>query len=339
MRRLLALILLFSSCFAFGQTAMFSSSVTLGDGEMCIMPTYDEHNPCEEQERAIASTYYERLMDNTLLRALGLNKFDSTLASNIRESVVGQYDSYYIRDHYTIDWYLGDFIIKIAKNERVRKILADTVIDLICDLCKYYPKDYKEAVLNKVKETQQFVDNMVKHTYESRDGELYIDGVAAPDDAYGIKGFIIRRVIAYDMPIDDFANTLDRLYTRVDAVDVSSNKDILRSVYINKDITYNTTANGNYYYINKTGEAIVPFFMDSIYRRRCRVSVIHYFVGEDVAFYKIQNTYARWDYDKDKYVYYPDDGLIIIDNNGELIYEEGKDDDDYYEGEYDEEDY
>lgn len=335
MRRLLALILLFSSCFAFGQTAMFSSSVTLGDGEMCVMPSYRNNNPCEEQEKAIADTYYKRLMDNTLLRALGIQKYDEYLERDLYDSIVGKYDGYYIAEHFDIGYYLGDFLRRISKNSKVRAILADTAIDLVCDLCKYYPKDFKANVLIKVTESKNFVDTLSRHKYESRDGNLYIDGVEAPEDAYGLRGFIIRRIINNDIPEDDFARILDKLYSRVSSVDVSANKDILRSVYINNAITYNTTVNGNYFCVNKTGAVIVPYFMKDVWDRRTQKTLIQYFPGEDATYYKIQETYSRWNYDEEKYLYYPDDGTVIIDDSGEIIYEEQVSEDD----EYDEEDY
>lgn len=322
MRRLLALILLFSSCFAFGQTAMFSSSVTLGDGERCVMPLYYDSNPCEEQETAIAETYYQKLMDNTLLRALGLEEYSNTLSWCLKESISDIYDSNKIEEYFFVYHGLSDFLLKIGRNAKVRKILSDTAIDLVCDLCKYYPKDFKETILCKVKECKNFVDTISRHTYASNYDQLYIDGKASPDDAYGIKGFIIRRVLDNSVPADEFAQILDKLYSRVNGVDVSANKDILRSVYINNELTYNTTVKGNYYSINKTGLSIKPYFMDSPWSSRFQHNLVQCFVGDDGVYYKIVAYSVNYDYRERNYVINPTDNLIIIDNQGNIIYQE-----------------
>jgi hypothetical protein len=336
MKRILSFVLLLSSMTAFGQTTMFQSSLTLGDEQEQIMSYYPDTNPCRDQEVEIANKYISEALSSPLLKAIGISGFEKDVKTAINDNIEGAYNDerfnpviYRVRIFYNDEF--NKYLHKIIKTTKVRDLLFDISSSIICDLCKLYPKDFKADVVNKLNRAISFVSTMKNHKYEAvnldtwmEEQKLYIDGKENEEIALGLEGFLIRRVITDGFTIPELSNYLEKLLKMVDAVDVSDNSDVLSKVSINNDLTYYTTASGNYYLANKTNVKVFPYNPEITSMQRYGLTKLQCIKDKNSNMYKISNG-LLWGYPEKKWELYehPDvKGVILIDDTGDVIMRE-----------------
>ena len=336
MKTFLPILLFFLSISVFGQTAMFQSSITLGDEQTQVMPYYPEEDPCRAQEVEIANKYISEALGSPLLKAIGISAFEEDVKTAITDNITMAYNNerfnpviYRVRIFYNDKF--NKFLHKIIKTTKVRDLLFDMSSNIICDLCKLYPKDFKPEVVRKIKGSLAFVSTMKNHKYEAVDldtwmqeQKLYIDGKENEEIALGVEGFLIRRVITDGFTIQELTSYLHKLLKKVEAVDVSNNSDVLKSVSINDDLTYYITATGNYYLANKTRAKVLPYNPEITYMQRFGLTQLQCIKDRTSNMYKISNGYlSRYPEEKFKLYDHPDvKGVILIDDTGEVIMRE-----------------
>ena len=336
MKKVLLFVLLLVSVTAFGQTAIYHSSLTLGDEQEQIMSYYPDINPCRDKEVRIANKYIRETLNSPLLKAIGIRDFENDVKTAINDNIEGAYNNerfnpviYRVRIFYNDEF--NKFLHKIIKNPKVRDLLFDISSNIICDLCKLYPKDFKIEVMNKLNRAISFVSTMENHRYEAVDLDtwmdevtLYIDGKEDEEIARGIEGFLIRRVITDGFTIPELSNYLDKLLKMIEDVDVRGHRDVLMSVNINDDLTYYTTSTGNYYLVNKTKVKVFPYNPEITSMQRYGLTMLQCIYDKNFNMYKISNGRLRG-YPEEKWELYehPDvKGVILIDNTGEVIMRE-----------------
>ena len=336
MKRMLTLVLLLSWTIAFGQTAMFNTELTLGDQQEHIMPYYPNDNPCRDQEETIAEKFIAQSLNSPLLKAIGISDFENDVKSALTGNIIGAYNNEHInpvicrvRIFYNDEF--NKFLHKLLKTNRMKDFLFDFSSDIICDLCKLYPKDFKADAIARIKSAISFVSTMKNHTYEAVDldtwmqeQKLYIDGKENEEIALGIEGFLIRRVIFDGFTIQELSGYLEKLLRKVEAVDVSGNSDVLKSVRINDDLTFYMALSGNYYFANKTRIKILPYNPELSDVQRFGETKLQCIKDGDSNLYKISNGYFdTWP--EEKWVLYEHPavkGVILIDDKGEIILKE-----------------
>lgn len=336
MKKILTLILLLSWTVAFGQTAMFNTSLTLGDQEKHVMPYYPNDNPCRDQENTIAEKFIAQSLNSALLKAVGISEFENDVKDALTANIVGAYNNehtnpviYRVRIFYNEEF--NKFLHKLLKTSRMKDLLFDFSSDIICDLCKLYPKDFKADAITRIKSAISFVSTMKNHTYEAVDldtwmheQKLYIDGKENEEVALGIEGFLIRRVIFDGFTIQELSGYLEKLLAKIETVDVKDNSDVLKSVRINDDLTYYMALSGNYYFANKTGVKILPYNPELSDVQRFGETQLQCIKDGNSNLYKISNGYLdTWP--EEKWVLYEHPavkGVMLIDDKGEVILKE-----------------
>ena len=336
MKKLLPILLLLSSISAFGQRSMFHSSLTLSDEQVQVMPRYPKDNPCLDQEIEIANKYIDETLSSSLLKAICIRDFEDDVKRAITDNITTAYNDERfnpvinrVRIYYDDEF--NKFLHKLIQIPKVRELLFDISSNLICDVCRLYPKDFKREVVGKIKKSLAFVSTMNNHKYEAVDlntwrGELtlLIDGKENEDIALGIEGFLIRRVITDGFTIPELTGYLEKLLKKVEAVDVSDNSDVLQSININDDLTYYVTATGNYYLANKTKTKVLPYNPETTSVQLICFTQLQCFKDKTSNMYKISYGYL-WEAPGDKYDFYNDpygEGVLLIDDTGEVIMRE-----------------
>lgn len=343
MKKLLPILLLLSSISAFGQRSMFHSSLTLSDEQIQVMPRYPKDNPCLDQEIEIANKYINETLSSSLLKAIGIRDFEDDVKRAITDNITTAYNDERfnpvinrVRIYY--DDGFNKFLHKLIQIPKVRELLFDISSNLICDVCRLYPKDFKREVVGKIKKSLAFVSTMNNHKYEAVDldtwptvGELtlLIDGKKNEYIALGIEGFLIRRVITDGFTIPELTGYLEKLLKKVEAVDVSDNSDVLQSININDDLTYYVTATGNYYLANKTKTKVLPYNPEttSISIQGFGFTELQYFKDKTSNIYKISYGCLWGDPYEDpeqKFDFWNQsiEGVLLIDDTGEVIMRE-----------------
>lgn len=336
MKKLLPILLLLSPLSAFGQSTMFHSSLTLNDEQVQVMPCYPKDNPCRDQEIEIANKYINETLNSPLLKAIGVRDFEDDVKTAITDNITIAYNDERfnpvinrVRIYYNDGF--NKFLHKIIKIPKARELLFDISSNLICDVCRFYPKDFKQKVVGKIKKSITFVSTMNNHKYEAVDLNtwqeeltLLIDGKENEEIALGIEGFLIRRVITDGFTIPELTGYLEKLLKKIEAVDVSDNSDVLQSISINDDLTYYVTATGNYYLANKTKTKVLAYDPEATSVQLTSFTQLQCFKDKSSNIYKISYGYPH-EYPDDKYFFYeyPDvKGVLLIDDTGEVIMRE-----------------
>lgn len=332
MKKFLSFIFVLTSATALGQTAMFHVNLSLGDEQEQVMSYYPKDNPCKNQEIEIANKYIKEAFNSPLLKAVGIKDLENDVGTAIITNIEDSYNRswsnpvfYRVRIFYHDE--INKFLHRIIRSKQVKDFLFDFSCSIICDLCRLYPKDFKAKVINKLNSAINFVSTMKNHSYEAVDlnswkgGELtlFIDGKENEKIALGIEGFLIRRVITDGFTVPELSNYLEKLLQKVKSVDISKNSDVLRSVNINGDLTYYTTATGNFYLANKTNVKVFPYTSEDW---QCfGETLLQCIKDKNSNLYKISNG-LLWNNQWELYTDPDIKGIIVIDDRGDVILRE-----------------
>ena len=330
MKKILFLALTVSTVSAYGQTALSQFDVSLGDGQEYVMSYYPLDNPCEEQEAGLVETYIGKTMESPLLRAIGIGAFEEDVRGTIGENVRGVYIKKGFYNAFVGSYGFQEFCHKLLRSPKVRDVLFDLLSGIVCDLCRIYPKDFKDSLIEAIIEMKGTVEELGTHQYEARHLEdwgenpvLFIDGRMAHDDSFGFEGVLIRRVLLDDLTFAEMSDYLDRLLDKVGSVDVRENPDVMERVRVNDELSYLVTTNGNYYVAERSGVKLFPYEPGS-YEQFYEMSKVQCIKDRTSNMYKITNgtlvssPEEHWQDATDPHL----EGVMIIDDRGEILFRE-----------------
>lgn len=330
MKKMLCLVFIVSSLSAYSQTAMSRLDISLGDGQEYVMSYYPSDNPCAEREAELKETYKRKAMELPLLRAIGIGAFEEEVQDAIDWNVEGVYLSQKRIYAFFGGGKFQDFFHKMMMSQRVKDILFDLTADLVCDLCRIYPKDFKDSLIGRINDVKDMVADLARHHYEARKvngwGEypvLFVDGSMAQHESYDFKGTLIRRIIQKELTAAEMSDYLDKLLFKVKSVDVRKNPDVMKRVRVNAELSYLITAEGNYYVAEKTKVKLYPYGTGT-YRQFDEMSKVQCIQDRNSHLYRISNgtlvssPEEHWE----DYSGSDSSGLLVIDDKGEILYRE-----------------
>lgn len=357
MKKLFFLLLQISliSCVSIAQSSMqeqsklllVNQSITLNDSTF---------TPAVDKGIEIQKKYVKQLLSNPILKTMGIDKCPSNEWGNRRtqnsvpesfadiissEIICSGCSPYRRQGLYPTDerYYQSTykFLHKAIKNKKIRELSVEILGNMLVDLCKYYPKDFRQKVLRTLNSTQNFVNDMYKHKYEiiGAGNSLFVDGYQDRDLSFTIEGFIIRRVVTDKVPKEEIKGYLTKLITKLQAIDTSENKDILSIIEINNRLKCCLSCSEFYFVINNKKIRIKEFD-----NHKYRWDVFdHYFNGgypcvdyNGTPPLDMNITYLQ---DNDNHTFYSIefecikidnfrciDKKLLISNDGEIVYEE-----------------
>lgn len=257
------------------QTSILSEDIKLRSGDTLILPygrttekEYVNSLSCWWDPGVIRGIkvdniykkYKEIVVSEPLLRVIGFDSLDKKMLINdMKDAIEYSYISvtpitFYVFYTFGEDGGSPSIYHKAIRIKKIREFITNICGDILVELCKYYPKDFKEKIINTINYCLNFINTeMPKHKYEIVKGHLFIDKELlplSPAQAYNWDKFIIRRIIKDEIPKEEINLFLNNLLQKIQTIDVSNNKDILRKTTINNELTYCYSTLGDYFIIN-----------------------------------------------------------------------------------------
>ena len=314
----LLLVFIYVCSIAYPQAEKYVVSKTLKNGDV-----FSDFK-CYDGDIIFSETYSKKISSNPIMQTMGINekipkysyKFEPFIPSQkIRETIRENRENLYssvridfgMLPHYEI-------FRKFIKNKLARDFLAKTFGDMVVELCRWYPKDFKTKCLTTLEYCLEFIDNIPKHKYEIYLNELFVDGTGY--DGRGIEGFIIRRIINDNIPKEEMKQYFENLYQRIQSVDVSNNAEVLYSVDINKELKYCLSATGYYFLINGRKISLYDSEIQDYLKR------FHYLDYVPSWDYDLKNVKYIYNENNSYYIITTQSKKILIDKQGEILYEE-----------------
>lgn len=255
MKRILLLPLLFlmgfMSTFA-QQSAVYSRSIRLNDGDVFNSISYNEENfpDYKKAEQQLASQLTDKLVNSSYLRAFDIANSRSSVEGYVKWAL----GSGYVMDISDLQSPMSNMISRVFDKPAVRDYLFDLGCSVLVDMCKLYPKDFKEKLLKQIAYVDDTVKRLSTHTYiyDNKTGNLYVDGKLNDEICWTFDGIIIRRYVLDKMKWSDMRQKIATLRNKITATDVSKNPDIMGRVVFNDEASYKITASGNYYIVGRS---------------------------------------------------------------------------------------
>lgn len=300
-------------------TALFSQNIRLDDGDsICITPEYPSDEFCS-REKLIVEKYKNQIMSSAILKSFEIQKHEEEVFDLIDYNTYRVYKKHPLYDNCTM--FSSDYFHGLLKVKAVRKFGYKLLSDILVDYCRYFPKDFRVAVIGDLEETLDTIKKCKKHHYECVDDCLRVDGQMNHDLAYTLEGFIARRICLEGIPASELEDFVKELLKRIKSVDTKDNPDILFKTTINNELSYCLGISGPCFISEKTGKKTIPY--DTIHLLPYSYyygQKVFYNKGYDGTFYKICNQNHNRDGCKPLGRYYKDVRELIIDAEGNEIY-------------------
>lgn len=291
------------------------------DDSVVFHSEYMERDLYENQETVLANQYFQRIMHEPLLKSVKISDYEN----DIKYLVGANMTEHYNNDIFTYPCCdFKDMLHKIIRNKTVRAVGVGILSDIFVDLCKLYPKDYQRDLLQRLQSMLDFLNQIPYHEYGLRytddEGLVYfiVDGDWDYDLPLSWNGFLLRRILIDDIPVDELREYINRLMDRIENLDISDNDEVIRTVSINDDMYYCESATGNYYYFPSSSKVI--YMYSDYYNRRYAPTRVVYNTNGYSGYYRISTGYEsskRWLTRSSS-----DRNSIIVDRNGNIILEE-----------------
>lgn len=322
------------SCASIAQSSMWEQSKVLLVNQSITLND-STFTPAVDKGIEIQEKYVKQLLSNPILKTMGIDECPSnewgnpwrgnqspvseSFADIINSQIISSGISPYYRQclcpaNGTYFKSTYKFLHKAIKNKKIRELSIEILGNMLVDLCKYYPKDFKQKVLRTLKSTLNFVNDMYKHKYEiiGSWNRLFVDGYQNRDLSFTIEGFIIRRVITDKVPKEEIKGYLNKLITKLQAIDTSENKDILSVIKINDRLKCCFSCSEFYFVINN---------------KKIRIKEYDNPKYEWVDYYNVPYMDITHLQDNDNHTFYSIefknlDKKLLISNEGEVVYEE-----------------
>lgn len=241
-KSLLLALMLFVSNIVFSQRASYTEQITLAEQSIDLSQWNTNYQDLYKvQESRIVNKYAPQLATIINNEVTNQSQSENLIYDALRPNLMSGYRSYFIDILAGI--YFSDGTIKtLIRKPKIRQLLFNKGCDILCDLVALYPKDYKNRL---VKEIQGWQNDLNK--FQMPQGKLIerkgIDEYDGHTRLYNSKGeevenFWLRRIYFDKIPYEELKSMLDTLLTRVQAVDVSNNDDMMACYKINNEIAY-----------------------------------------------------------------------------------------------------
>lgn len=297
-------------------SALFYRSVRLFDGDsICLTSYYPDDDKCVK-EKAIYNKYYDQVMSAGVMKIFDIQKHEDELKDRPRCG------SFYCK--HPLLWNTGmfsrdEYYHSLVRVKDVRDVVSGIVSDMLVDLCKYFPKDFKTEVLSELQEIKNTIQVCKKHRYECVDGELYVDGVVNNEVDY-LEGFVARRICMDGIPISEMETFVSKLSDRLKSINTDGNADVMSEVTINNELSYCIGIEGMFLFSEKNKKKTILF--DDVWHSRSTSigQKVFYTNGPDGGFYKICNQYINKGEWGPLYKSYNDVRELILTAEGNEIY-------------------
>lgn len=155
----------------------------------------------------------------------GLIASDNVVRDRISSSVYAFYTPNDTYDWKKIDGF-DNYYHRLFKNKTARTLLTEQGIEIVCNLCKEFPSDFKALMLKELAQLLQFTN------YLNTSKKIDTDNL---NDYW--KGFIFRRNKFDNVPLNEIQATLIKAQTKIKALDVSKQPDAMYEININSQVT------------------------------------------------------------------------------------------------------
>lgn len=259
MKKIVAsLLLVLIAAAAVAQSARVIDRVTIADGDSIrLMDLYERAYATSilPQELAMSEKYYTEAVTEPVLRSLGSDR-----DTNLRDEL-----NAFFKWGYCSPWVSGLYrhlrgTVRI--NSAVRRVVANIILRAITDLCNFYPKDYKQSLLDLFASIRRTLVDMPNHEYQvtpeglQDDGEIYYFIVDNKDeyDPYTFEAAVMRRVLIDKIPREEILGYLDEA---IAAAQKARPKDesLYRAIF-NGRFSYVKTISDNDYFLFTNGSRI-----------------------------------------------------------------------------------
>lgn len=250
--------------------AMFSYQVNIAQYDTIYTYEWLNENPCAATEKALGKEYGEYLKKDLvwLFTYEELKKINSRytlqysltdeLERFITKTTTENIQNEYNDNFFFFKWNSYQFYTLFhhkVRDKTFRDILYNRAVEMMCRLCAYYPRDYKEKLIKAFSDALIVIDDMQKHKCEVKNDNtkswkplmIFVDGKPDEKICWGISGFLLRRIYMDNVPYSEIREKVTTLITKLRAVDTTKNAQYLKKYVINNDICYNVSSTANYF--------------------------------------------------------------------------------------------
>lgn len=235
----------------------YSYTLSIGDttGVSALQGTHEYPYRQKEFEWAVRyATLNEdeaRQIDEGLTYDLLRDAIESYCSFNYQTATLFNLQGIYLYDnndedsYNNLDNYHQQYHNRLLENKTFRKFAFKLAKQLVKQMVEFYPKDYKDDLLMQINYVIDVLDNISNHNYrivkESNEYHyswysLYEDGKENFEKPYTIEGFIIRRLLMNNIPLDEMKQMAKEMQEVVQKADNSKNADVMFCYRLNDDI-------------------------------------------------------------------------------------------------------
>ena len=308
---LLSFIICLTCMMTAQTTAMFKYDVQLNTTDSIFTSNWISTNPVIEKEKEIINKYSASLLQDVRQYISEEKMPQKDIRKIVEQNLTNEYkDNFHVFAWNSYKY--SDLFHSTITIKGFRDALFARACDILCDLIKSYPKDYKTHLVNEFTSALNFINEVPNHHYEIKEDlsyswkplTIFVDGKANHEICYGIKGFLLRRIYLNKISHSEIKEKITILLTKIKEVDNSKNASILCCYTINKEIVYCISATKQYFASVSNNKTFVPYQQE--YEMAFWPNLIQYRINHNQGFYIIENSsWSTSDYKKavvDKYL-------------------------------------
>ncbi len=238
---LLALTLLVSN-IVFSQRASYTEQITFVEPTIDLSQWNSNYQELYKvQESRIANKYTPQLAMIIKNEAEQPEQSDEMINNMLQQNLKGGYSAYFIETAYKL--FFSDRAIRmLVRKPKIRQQLFNKGCEILCELVAMYPKDYKQRLIKDIEGWQRDLNEfqmpqgklIERQGIDEYDGHIHLYNQKGEE----IENFWLRRIYFDKIPYEELKSMLNTLLTRVRAVDVTSNDDMMACYKINNEISY-----------------------------------------------------------------------------------------------------
>lgn len=242
----------FTAIYKISDKGIFAEEVTLKSGESVLL---ENTFPWVEFLPLIQDESHD-LENSAVIKAFETNDFNFSHIDyyinriqkgrrlgywNLLDSKNNLYNDYYSETNtITAPIYAGinryggfpDYYRSLFQNKTCRKLMFNSALDIVENLCRNYPSDFLRRVNYQL-------DELIELTKVSK----YYNTNFSYKDSY-FKGFVYRRVETDNVPLSEIHNYLIEAKRRLSKIDKTTLDEALYEIKINGDIQVLLNSNG-----------------------------------------------------------------------------------------------
>jgi len=240
----------FTAIYKISDKGIFAEEVTLNSGESILL---EKTFPWVEFLPLIQDESHD-LENSAVIKAFETNNFNFSDIDyyinriqkgrrigywNLLDGKNNLYNDYYSEINTITDLYYADisdrftdYYRSLFQNKTCRKLMFNSALDIVENLCRNYPSDFLRRVNYQL-------DELIELTKVSK----YYNTNFSHKDSY-FKGFVNRRVETDNVPLSEIHNYLIEAKRRLSKIDETALDEALYEIKINGDIQVLLNSNG-----------------------------------------------------------------------------------------------